>query len=69
MSRVICDSLDAKFHTLRDMASLLMLPVGQIGVLVQQRLTSVPAEEIHSFVKIRSDYAKEKFTIMSALNI
>ncbi len=63
------ESVDALFNTLRDMSSLLMLPVGQIGVLVQQRLMSVPAEDIHAFVKIRSDYAKEKFTIMSALNL
>jgi len=57
------------FSQLRDMTSLLMLPVEQLGMVVQQRLNTVPVEELHTFLKIRSDYAKQRIQILNLLNL
>ncbi len=63
------EAVNDYFSQLREMASLLMIPVGQIAVLVKQRLAEVPVSEIHDFVRIRSDYAKQRVAILSALNM
>ncbi|GAB5365730.1 hypothetical protein AAMO2058_001083000 [Amorphochlora amoebiformis] len=57
------------FSVLRDMSTLLLLPVEQLGMVVQQRLSSVPKDELHDFLRSRADYAKQRIQILSLLNI
>jgi len=63
------EQVSRKFSCLWEMSSLLLLPVLELGNVVQQRLGNVPKEELHDFLKSRSDYAKQRINILSLLNI
>jgi len=63
------EEVSRMFSTLRDMASLLLLPVEQLGMVVQQRLASVPKEDLHEFLKSRADYNRQRIQIISLLNL